>query len=589
MDSWCAIQPRADLAAAGVAPREGWRSRLVLYCLLGLCLATVFAFLPSLRNGFTNYDDPAYVTANPQVRAGVTAAGLEWALTAVVSANWHPLTLLSHMLDCELFGLNPKGHHWTSLMLHLAAVILLFEVLRRMTGRVLESAAVAALFAVHPLRVESVAWVAERKDVLCGLFWMLTLGAYLRYTRRPSGGRYLVVCVTLALALMSKPMAVTLPLVLLLLDFWPLGRMGHRPPSWELVREKLPLLGLSLAASLLTLWAQSDMVQLGAAEPAAVRVANALTSYVAYLGKTVYPAHLAVMYPFPAAVAAWKVTAAVVVLAVLTLASLAAARRAPYVTAGWLWYVVTLAPVAGIVQVGFQSMADRYTYLPSIGLSIAAVWGAADLAARLPALKPWLAAATALVLALLVWMTRVQTGYWADSVALFSHSLAVEDSHVAHANLAEALRKQGDRPHALVHYRAAIALQQRDAQAYAAAANALRSWGQPAAALPYIRSSLALDPGDEQARMILAMALDDLGQPAAALGELRKVVAAHPDSARAAYGLGALLERRGERGKALRWYEKALAVDPDLAGLRAAVARLRAACATVPPAGAPRR
>ena len=600
MDSWCA-SPASELTAeeqragdaapprttpAARAPRGAgadWRSRALLYSRLGLLLLTVVAFLPSLGNGFTNYDDPAYVTANPAVQAGLSAAGVAWAFNAIVSANWHPLTLLSHMLDCELFGLNPRGHHWTSLMLHLAAVLLLFEVLWRMTGRALPSAAVAALFAVHPLHVESVAWVAERKDVLCAVCWMLTLGAYLRYSRRPTPARYLPVGLALALALMAKPMAVTLPLVLLLLDFWPLGRWrpaadgGWRAwlPPRRLLVEKLPLLGLCLGASLLTMYAQSDMVRLGAAEPAGVRVANALTSCVAYLGKTVAPLDLAVMYPFPARVAAWKAIAAAAALAGLTLASLAAARRAPYLTVGWLWYLVTLAPVAGVVQVGFQAMADRYTYLPSIGLFIALAWGAAELAARRPAAKPWLAAAAALVLALLAWRTRVQLGYWSDSVALFRHSLAVVESPVAHANLAEALRHRGERAEAQAHYRAAIALRPRNAQAYAALANALRSWGEPAAALPYLRSSLALDPGDEQARMILAMALDDLGRPAEAIAELRQVARDHPRSAQAAYGLGALLERTGARGEALLWYRRALAADPGRSELRAAVARLR--------------
>jgi tetratricopeptide (TPR) repeat protein len=603
MDSWCAI-PASDLkgeqaaatpSAVPAAPaRAGLRSRAALYCGLGLLLLGVVAFLPSLGNGFTNYDDPAYVTANPQVQAGLSASGVWWALNAVVSANWHPLTLLSHMLDCELFGLDPRGHHWTSLVLHLLAVVLLFEVLRRMTGRALPSAAAAALFAVHPLRVESVAWVAERKDVLCGVLWMLTLAAWLRYSRRPSPGRYLPVGLAFALALMAKPMAVTLPVVLLLLDFWPLGRWrlpaagaadegsaerrGWRSwlPPRNLVVEKLPLLALAFGASLLTLQAQSDMVRLGAAQPAGVRIANALTSVFAYLGKTVLPVDLAVMYPFPAHIAAWKAAAAAVALAGLTLGSLAAARRAPWLTVGWLWYLVTLAPVAGVVQVGFQAMADRYTYLPSIGLFIALSWQAAAFAARRPRWKPALAAAAAVVLALLAWQTRAQLAWWRDSVALFRHSLAVVESPVAHANLAEALRHRGDHAEALVHYRAAIALQPRNAQGYAALANALRSWREPAAALPYLRASLALDPGDEQARMILAMALDDLGRPREAIDELRKVAAANPRSAQAAYGLGALLERAGARDEALLWYRRALAGDPGRRELRAAIARLDA-------------
>jgi hypothetical protein len=414
---------QAHLRPAGSAANGGSGGRrLVLYLHLGLTLLTLAAYLPALRNGFIIFDDRQYVTENPIVQAGLTLEGLRWALTDTQRANWHPLTLLSHMLDCELFGLNPKGHHLTSLLLHLAGVLLLFEVLRRMTGAALRSAAVAALFAVHPTHVESVAWVAERKDVLCGVFWMLTLAAYLRYARRPSPARYLLVALGMALALAAKPMAVTLPLALLLLDFWPLRRLspppartklpaargragvspsplaaptkaepaasqpaGIRRAALPLLLEKLPLLALTAAAGIVALHTQAIPLASGASAPLSLRAANASTSYVAYLGKTLYPAHLAVFYPFPAEVAAWKVVAAAALLLALTLAALAAARRAPYLAVGWLWYLGTLLPVAGVLQVGMQGMADRYTYLPSIGLYLAAVWGIAGLA-QLPQL-----------------------------------------------------------------------------------------------------------------------------------------------------------------------------------------------------------
>ncbi|HVT17150.1 MAG TPA: tetratricopeptide repeat protein [Thermoanaerobaculia bacterium] len=609
------LEPQAaamDTRAAVRAPAAAWqadeagerrRRRLVLYLHLGLTLLTLAAYLPALRNGFIIFDDRQYVTENPIVQAGLTLEGLRWALTDTQRANWHPLTLLSHMLDCELFGLNPKGHHLTSLLLHLAGVLLLFEVLRRMTGAALRSAAVAALFAVHPTHVESVAWVAERKDVLCGVFWMLTLAAYLRYARRPSPARYLLVVLGMALALAAKPMAVTLPLALLILDFWPLRRLspppaepgtaagggqakaepaasqpaGIRRAALPLLLEKLPLLALSAAAGIVALHTQAVPLASGASAPLSLRAANASTSYVAYLGKTLYPAHLAVFYPFPAEVAAWKVVAAAALLLALTLAALAAARRAPYLAVGWLWYLGTLLPVAGVLQVGMQGMADRYTYLPSIGLYLAAVWGIADLAARRRALRPWLAAAAFLGLALLVRMTRTQVGYWVDSMTLFSHSLEVQQSYLAHTNVAEDLRSRQDRRGAFAHYRAALVLEPRNPRAYAAMGNALRSWGRDAAALPYLRKALALDPEDEGARITLAMADDDLGHPDAALAELSRVVAANPGSAKAHYGLGTLLLRRGDREQGLLHYQKALAADPALVELYSPVAAQLAA------------
>ena len=573
-------------------------SRLALYLALGLTLLTLVAYLPALDNGFVGYDDRVYVTENPTVQAGVTAAGLRWAATAVVGANWHPLTLLSHMVDCQLFGLNPRGHHLTSVVLHLAAVLLLFEVLRRMTGAALRSATVAALFAVHPTHVESVAWVAERKDVLCGCFWMLTLAAYLGYVRRRQAGgrgglRYLGVAGAFTLALLAKPMAVSLPFVLLLLDVWPLARLrleggGNEPglapgapgtPTRSrlatvrfLVAEKLPLVALAAAASAVALRTQATPLASSAAARLGLRVENALTSYVAYLGKTLFPARLAVFYPFPAEIAPWKAIAAAALLAGLTVAAVLAARRAPYLAVGWLWYLGTLAPVIGVVQVGMQGMADRYTYLPSIGLYLAAVWRGADLLRRRRPAARWLAPAAAaglaLALGLLAAATRVQAATWRDPVTLFRHALAVEDSYLAHTNLAEELRGRGDRQGALAHYRAALALEPRNPQAHAALGSALRSWGQPAAALPQLAAALALAPDDERARITLAMAWDDLGRPDRAIAELRQVIAVHPASARAHYGLAALLRRHGDLAEARRQYALGLAADPDQAAPR---------------------
>ncbi len=579
----------ADRAAAGdgaAADRGGTAERpLVLVLLLGLALLTFAGYLPALRNGFVAFDDPQYVYDSPHVRAGLTPAGLRWALTASVGALWHPLTLASHMADVELYGLNPKGHHLTSLVLHLANVLLLFMLLWRMTGSPRRSATVAALLAIHPIHVESVAWIAERKDVLCGFFWMLSLAAYLGYVRRPSIGRYLLVAAAFAGALAAKAMAVSLPVVLLLLDVWPLGRMalggwlpGSRelaadgtvpgagsPParreSWpilaRLVAEKLPLLGLAAAAAVIALRTEAAPISSGNEAPLALRLFNALTSYVAYLARMVYPAHLGVFYPFQAVPAA-RALAAALLLVLITLAAARLARRAPYLLVGWLWYLVTLVPVIGILQAGWQSMADRYTYLPSIGISLAAVWGLADLVQRwrarlagagrpaepaFPA-RAWAVGVPAAVLALLLVltaMTRRQVSTWADTLTLFSHAVEVEPSYLAHTNVAEELRARGDTAGALAHYRAAVALAPRSPLAHAALGNALRAAGRPAEALAPLRAALALDPVDERARLALAMALDDLGQRAAAIAELRRALAAHPDSIDARRGLAVLL------------------------------------------------
>ena len=350
-------------------------------------------FGQTVRHEFINCDDDQYVYENPQVARGFTAQGIVWAFTHFHSANWHPLTWLSHMLDCQLYGLNhPGGHHLTNVLLHAASAILLFLVLRQMTGDLWPSAFVAALFAIHPLHVESVAWVAERKDVLSGLFFMLTLAAYVGYARRPfSLLRYLLVTVLFALGLMAKPMLVTLPFVLLLLDYWPLGRIGAAVPQSpqqarlprqsslalrRVLLEKLPWLVLTAASCVVTRFAQQTALVSTERLPLPSRIANALVSYVAYLGQFFYPVGLAVLYPYPqSTLPIWKIVGALLLLVGISLAVLACRRKCPYLLVGWLWYLGMLVPVIGLVQVGDQSMADRYTYLTQIGLYIALAWG----------------------------------------------------------------------------------------------------------------------------------------------------------------------------------------------------------------------
>lgn len=385
---------------------------------------------------------------------GITRAGLAWAMTAKVASNWHPLTLVSHMLDGQLYGLDPAGHHATSLLLHLANVLLLFEVLRRMTGAAGRSAAVAALFAVHPTHVESVAWIAERKDVLSALFWILAMGAWARYARRPSIGRYGLVVLLMILGLMAKPMVVTLPFALLLLDVWPLDRL---PLGWRhLAIEKLPLLALSAASSAITIqYQEASLAPLGAV-PWSLRAANALVSYVAYLGKLFWPTHLSVFYPISLAIPAWKVLGAALLLIAITAFAVWRARREPWLLTGWLWFLGTLVPVIGLVQVGRQAMADRYTYIPSIGLFLAIVWTMAELLKEHRAL---LAATAGVVILALAAITRVQIGYWADSATLFRHALAATDdgNYLAHIGLGKALLGEKDCAGAAAQFQAVLA------------------------------------------------------------------------------------------------------------------------------------
>lgn len=463
----------------------------------GLALLTLAVYLPVLAHGFIRFDDPYYVTGNPRVQAGLTWEGIAWAFQAIVASNWHPLTLLSHMLDCELFGLDPLGHHLTSLLLHTASVVLLFEALRRMTASTWRSAAVAALFALHPTHVESVAWIAERKDVLSGFFWMLTLLAWERYIRQPSPKRYAAVALALAAGLLSKPMVVTLPFVLLLLDVWPLGR-GIR------VKEKLPLFALSAATCVATLIAQSGTIHLASRFPMKLRLANAVLSYVAYLGKTLFPTRLAVFYPMPTEFPAWKVTGAVLLLAGLTVLALRAPR---YVTVGWLWFLGTLVPVIGIVQVGGQAMADRYLYLPSIGLFLLAAWGVPRRAVWIPA---WIPAWIPILLALAI-TTRLQLHHWQDSETLFRHAAAVtERNFIAHLHLAQIYAERGERGRALEHFRTTLEIRPGMWQAQASLGNTLRRWGRPDKALPHLRNAVRLRPHDPRLRRALAEAQEEV-------------------------------------------------------------------------------
>jgi tetratricopeptide (TPR) repeat protein len=443
--------------------------RLALLLLAG---ATLLVYSQVGEHQFIIFDDPRYVVDNPHVHAGLTTESIRWAFTTTSGSNWHPLTWLSYMVNYELHGLKPAGYLLTNLLLHVANSLLLFFALRQLTGAVWRSLFVAALFALHPLHVESVAWVSERKDVLSAFFWMLALWAYGRYATGPrSIGRYLPVVLCLALGLMAKAMLVTLPFVLLLLDFWPLGRFKTERNTdridwsrWKpLILEKLPLLGVVAGASSLALFTQSQGGAVLGGLPLHLRVGNALVAYVAYIGKTIWPSRLGVFYPHPGdTLSLALVLGAALFLSAVSVLVVLWARRRPYLLIGWLWYLGTLVPVIGLVQIGSQAMADRYTYLPLTGLFVMAAWGLAELFEKRPLRQSWAMPAALAALGALTLCTWLQVGYWKNSVTLFEHTLRVtKENRLVHFNLGAVLMSErNDRP-AIHHFEEALKIDPR--------------------------------------------------------------------------------------------------------------------------------
>jgi tetratricopeptide (TPR) repeat protein len=533
---------------------------------LALAVATLAVYAPVVRHGFVDYDDAEYVFRNPRVRAGLSSEGIAWAFTSVEAANWHPLTWLSHMLDCELFGLRPAGHHATNLVLHTLNVVLLFLTLARLTGGLWPSAAVAALFALHPLNVESVAWVAERKNLLSTLFWILAVAAHGWYARRPGPARYMAIVTATALALMSKPMAVTLPFALLLLDFWPLGRM-RRGTIGRLVVEKLPLLALAAVTSAITFEAHLTGGSVVAVEaiPPGARAANAIVSYAAYVGKIVWPARLGVFYPHrESSLPMAQVVATGAALVLVTAAALRAARRAPYLAVGWLWYLGTLLPVIGIVQVGTQAMADRYAYVPAIGLFVALSWGAAALAPRRPLSRALAVAAAAALVALAV-RTSQQVRVWRNSLSLFASTIAaVPDSWVAHYNLGNALMTSGRTAEAEAQFRETVRLQPSFARGHNNLGDALDALGRHEQAIAPYREAIRVNPDLAEAHNNLGTSLAALGRLEEAEASLREALKRQPEFVEAWFNLGVTLRRLGRLGESGDALSRAVLLRPDL-------------------------
>jgi tetratricopeptide (TPR) repeat protein len=541
---------------------------------LGLIAIVIFIYAPVRQYQFVYFDDQVYVSQNPRVADGLTWQGLAWAFTTRESGNWFPLTWLSHMLDAQLYGVKAGPHHVTSVVLHAINTLLLFGLLLWMTGALWRSAFVAGLFGAHPLHVESVAWVAERKDVLSTMLWMLAVWAYVAYVRRPGLGRYLTVAGLFAMGLMAKPMLVTLPFVLLLLDFWPLGRVPQAPLErrsaiLRLLREKLPLLALSAASSVATFVVQQRGGAMIGTETALLRfrMANAVTSYTAYLGDVLWPARLAAFYPYPQMFPDLQVAGSIVLLIGLTALAIRAAGRYPYLSIGWLWYLGTLAPVIGLVQVGGQARADRYTYVPVIGLFLIVAWGVPGLIAA-----DWrygriaLAAAGALSIAACALAARQQVQSWENDLTLWEHALKVTVGNFrAHSLLGKALAERGKLDEAAAHYSEALRIWPDYGEAAIDLAAALSKKGGTEQAIGFYTQALATKPGSADLHNALGNAFSDRGRLDDAIAQYSEALKLRPGYAEAHANWANVLYREGKLDQAATQYSEALRIKPDLA------------------------
>ena len=506
-----------------------------------LIISTLVVFWQVQEFDFINFDDPSYVTENRHVKNGLTSPGFVWAFTQFHSGNWHPVTWMSHMLDVQLFGLDPGWHHLVNVLFHIVNTLLLFYVLRNMTGCLWRSALVAALFALHPLHVESVAWISERKDVLSTLFWLLTILIYNRYVKQPSTTKYLLMFAVLALGLMSKPMLVTLPFVLLLLDFWPLSRPGSHflsaglnvisiKMAWPLLREKIPLFALTALSCGMTFYAQKHggaVIPLEALD-AGARVGNAIYSYFMYIVKMFMPVKLAVFYPHPKTVALFSIIALAVMLGCIFYLVFRLRTKFPYLFVGWLWYVGTMVPVIGLIQVGDQAMADRYTYIPFIGLFIMLSWGAADLLRKFPKGKVWAAVSMIILIPAMMAVTWTQAGYWKNSVTLFERALAVtNENSLTLNNLGVAFEKSGQTQKALEHY----------------------------------QKALEINPDFEVAHNNLGLVLENIGSRKIAIEHFQKAILINSDFSDAHHNLGVTLLRDGQIEMAKTHMQRAVELE----------------------------
>lgn len=561
------------------------RTKLII-C-ISLLVATLVVFSQTVFHQFVNLDDFDYVTQNPHVISGISFANVAWAFTSFHASNWHPLTWISHMLDAQLFGLRPAGHHLTSLLLHAANVVLLFLLLCRISGTLWRSAFVAALFAIHPLHVESVAWVAERKDVLSTLFLLLTLLSYAGYARNPAWKTYLLTVILFALGLMAKPMLVTVPFLMLLLDYWPLRRYqsAEMPPNpdphadtvvtcsplklpWrQLLLEKIPFLILSLGCGIVTIYAQRTHAIISLKNhPFPDRLANAVIAYAGYIGNMLWPRDLAAFYPIPATVPGWQIAGSAVLLVTCTIIAVITRKRFPYLVIGWFWFMGMLVPVIGLLQVGMQARADRYTYIPLVGLFIIVTWGCSDLAAALRFKQRLISNASATLLILLAVATWFQVSYWKDTQSLFSHAVEVTtDNWFAHTFLGMALDGQGQHDLALTHLNAALRSNPEFGKTHYALGVALARSGSLDDAIGHYRAAVRFEPNLSEAYNNLANALAAKGRIGEADDLLMQGISIDPENARLHYNLAVNLELLNRFDEALFHYREAVRVNPAYA------------------------
>jgi Tfp pilus assembly protein PilF len=556
-----AAAPAEALAATPVSGRN----RRLEWCVYALLILTICAVYSQVRHfDFVNFDDPEYISGNNHVRAGLTWDGLKWAFTSTAAANWFPLTWISNMAAYQIFGLDSGWHHLINVLFHALASLLLLAALRRMTGALWPSAFVAFVFALHPLHVESVAWVAERKDVLCAFFWCLTLWCYARYAARPSAAGYAFVVLAFCGGLMAKSMIVTLPFVLLLLDLWPLRRPSGRALLWE----KAPLLALAGAVSVVTLISQQQghAVRSLTSLPVGLRLANAAWTYMAYMGRMFWPAKLAVYYPYSHHVSGSHLLVAGTVLAVMTILAVRWFRPYPYVAVGWFWYLGTLVPVIGLVQVGGQSSADRYTYLPTIGLTIVLGWGAIDLLKRYPGTRKAIASAAVAAACICLVLTAIQVSYWANSGLLFQHAVDVTTgNYIADNNLADYYLTQMRTAEARAPVLEALRLNPYYPEAHINLATILRRTGQMGESEREYQEAIRLQPINAGAYAGYGALLLQEGRLSDAVGEFAKVVDLQPEDAEGRYNLGRVLAAVGRFDQGVAQLNEAIRLRPDYA------------------------
>jgi len=565
----------------------------VVVCLF-LMVATFCVYSQLQDHEFINFDDAIYITDNLRVQAGLTSESVKWTFTTFYFQNWHPMTWLSHMLDYQLYGLNAKGHHLTSLFLHIANALILFIVLSRMTGKLWQSGFVAAMFAFHPLNVESVAWVAERKNVLSTLFWLLTMWAYIHYAEKPTVKRYGLVFLFFTLGLMSKPMLVTLPFVLLLLDYWPLRRLkfgkdrgnndilekntAKRSETSRLVREKIPLFLLSASSCIVTFLAQKIAGDVKSLDllPLQARLTNAMVSYLEYLRKMIWPEKLSIFYPHPEnTLAVWQGILCGMALVGITVISIRLIRKAPYFAVGWFWYLGTLVPVIGIVQ-GYKwthGMADRHLYIPLIGIFIIVAWGVPELISKWRYKEKVLSVSAGIIIFTLLITTWMQVSHWYNSITIFKHAIRVTDKKypdfaIAHNNLGIALFAERKNEEAIYHYKMAIKLKPTHTEAHYNLGIILFAERKNEEAIYHYKMAIKLNPNFTNAHYNLGTVLKQVGDFEGAIEHYREAIKFKPNFASAHYNLGYTLLQKGEMKEAVPHFRETVRLRPDLVAAR---------------------